>query len=274
MAVLAVTLFLLVYLVVLGRTGPQPVSEADQWLLAGVSVAGLIVWGVELILKLVGYGAKLFLLDWRRALQLVCYVSLLADAVGQRGVALVYLRCLELMHNLDAVLVLLPARAACWRVCEMSVRTMRSSRRMVNSIFMTLRAMLPIICMLTVFVVLLALLGHSLFGNSRMDHLRNRCVATMPNQSDRVAPSWQAQEAGEVGQDRFSGWTRTQDGRLVETVPWAQNPLQDSSTSIQPLLAVVMTFMHDLHLAVVGRRSVALSDTLSCRHNLRHIVQT
>ena len=40
MAVLTVTLFLLVYLVVLGRTGPQPDSEEDRWLLAGVSVAG------------------------------------------------------------------------------------------------------------------------------------------------------------------------------------------------------------------------------------------
>jgi hypothetical protein len=245
MTVLVLTLFLLAYLVVLAWTGPQPDSEEDRRLLAGVSIAGLIVWGVELKLKLVGYGAKLLLLDGWRFLQLVCYVSLLAEAcLGFRGVALVYLRCFQLVHDIDAILVLLPTRDASWRVWEMTVRTMGSARRMVNSIFLTFTAMAPIICMITVFVVLLALLGHSFFGDTKRDNLRNRCVIAMPNRAEGLAPSWQGRETGEVGRADFSTVMHTKDGSLVETVPWAradQISLQDSPTFVQPLLAVVMT---------------------------------
>ena len=243
MTVLVLTFFLLAYLVLLAWTGPQPDSEEDRRVLAGVSIAGLIVWGVELKLKLVGYGAKLFLLDGWRFLQLVCYVSLLAEAcLGFRGVALVYLRCFQLVHDIDTILVLLPTGDASWRVWEMTVRTMGSARRIVNSMFLTLTEMAPIICMITVFVVLLALLGHSLFGDTERDHLRNRCVTTMTNRAEGFAPSWQGRETGEVGQADFSTAMYTKDGRLVETVPWArvdQISLQDSPTSVQPLLAVV-----------------------------------
>ena len=67
--VLITTFVLLVYLAVLSMTGPEPEGDgADgrKKLLFSVSLAGLLVWGFELQLKLVGYGMQLFFRDgWR-----------------------------------------------------------------------------------------------------------------------------------------------------------------------------------------------------------------
>ena len=100
------TLFLVVYLVVIAVTGPQPDqadSALDQKLLMGVSIAGIIVWGFELSLKFVSFGRKLFFLDAWRCLQLVCYLTLLADVCGSSGVAIVYIRAVELMSRFETI---------------------------------------------------------------------------------------------------------------------------------------------------------------------------
>ena len=104
--VLISTLFLVVYLVVIAVTGPQPDqadSPLDQKLLMGVSIAGIIVWGFELSLKFVSFGRKLFFLDAWRCLQLVCYLTLLADVCGSSGVAIVYIRAVELMSRFETI---------------------------------------------------------------------------------------------------------------------------------------------------------------------------
>jgi len=100
------TLFLVVYLVVIAVTGPQPDqadSALDQKLLMGVSIAGIIVWGFELSLKFVSFGRKLFFLDAWRCLQFVCYLTLVADVCGSSGVAIVYIRAVELMSRFETI---------------------------------------------------------------------------------------------------------------------------------------------------------------------------
>jgi hypothetical protein len=104
--VLISTHFLVVYLVVIAVTGPQPDradSPLDQKLLMGVSIAGIIVWGFELSLKFVSFGRKLFFLDAWRCLQFVCYLTLLADVCGSSGVAIVYIRAVELMSRFETI---------------------------------------------------------------------------------------------------------------------------------------------------------------------------
>ena len=111
--VLISTLFLVVYLVVIAVTGPQPDqadSALDQKLLMGVSIAGIIVWGFELSLKFVSFGRKLFFLDAWRCLQFVCYLTLLADVCGGSGVAIVYIRAVELMSRLETIANFLVSR--------------------------------------------------------------------------------------------------------------------------------------------------------------------
>lgn len=109
---------------------------------------------------------------------------------------------------------------------------------MVHTVFLALSNVLPITCMLFVFVVLMALLGHSSFGTSKTDFLRNRCVVeTLPRQGLHI-PFMELQE-GQIASGRSSLWVHSDDGRLVETVPWAQGVRKNSTALLTPLHAVV-----------------------------------
>ena len=102
--VLMTTLLLSAYLCVLAvSVTPERDKEHGQALLMGVSISGLLVWAVELQLKLVGYGRTFACNGWRM-LELLSYLSLVADVCGARGVAFVYLRAIELPKRYDVVL--------------------------------------------------------------------------------------------------------------------------------------------------------------------------
>ena len=145
------------YLCILSFTGPRPDDGTpdEQRLLLGMSAAGLVVWGMELHIKLVSYGLVSFFLDGFRCVQFLSYLSLLVDVFWQPGVAFVYLRALEVMHNFDVCLqAVQETKASSWGLFNLAVRLANSARRLMRTIFVTLSALLPVTCMLMVFVVL------------------------------------------------------------------------------------------------------------------------
>ena len=214
-------------------------------------------------------------------LQLFAFISLVLDVCWRQGVGLVYLRAIELMNCFDALLQVLPSAASSFHVVEMTQRTMKSGKftsdnccamlappttlldflthsltfcntgkRMVHTVFLALSNVLPITCMLVVFVVLCALLGHSFFGTTKTDFLRNRCVVEMLPRHGSHVPFMEIQE-GQVASGRSSFWVHADDGRLVETVPWAQVVLKNSTASSKPLHAVVRATFH-IFFAILG----------------------
>ena len=100
--------------------------------------------------------------------------------------------------------------------------------------------------------LLQALLGHSLFGNSKTDYLRNRCVTQVQylalRESSEVEPSW----------------LRLLDGQLVETRPWElastnfAEPVEhasDASPSETPRLALAQPEAHCSNSSLHGTHS-------------------
>jgi hypothetical protein len=221
MFALVTTLYLLVYLAVLVVTGPRPDKAEEQKLLLQVSFVGVVIWGIELQLKVFGLGVTIFFLNGWHVLQLVSYVSLLADICGLRGIALVYLRCLELMRHLAKIFQLVPVRYTSSHVWEMTIRTVTSGNRMVRTVFLTLLALPPILCMFTVFLLLLALLGHNLFGTPKADFLRNRCVTETSPYADAVTVFLQqhAKEVGEIEAGKSSSLVHTMTGGQLRLYP-------------------------------------------------------
>ena len=145
------------YLCVLSISGPRPDAgwPDEHKLLLGISAAGLLLWGVELYIKLVSYGILAFFHDGWRCVQLISYISLLVDVFFHPGVAFVYLRALEVMHNFDVCLqAVQETKASSWGLFNLAVRLANSARRQMRTIFVTLSALLPVTCMLMVFVVL------------------------------------------------------------------------------------------------------------------------
>jgi hypothetical protein len=131
----------------------------DQRLLLGVSIAGLLVWGIEMYIKLVSYGAA-YISDGWRCVQLLAYFSLLVDVLGYPGVAFIYIRAMEVTRNLD--LCLQDPKVYSRRPVEMTAHMIKSSSRMIRIVFLALSSLPPVFCMLTVFVILQV---HALFGH-------------------------------------------------------------------------------------------------------------
>ena len=116
---------------------------------------------------------------------------------------------------------------------------------MIHAIFLTLTSTLPILCITLVFVVLLALLGHQLFGSKDADFLRNRCVTDFSSNHagqviihDLLDPSNEAKYDGEVSPNK-SSCVFMDDGLPVVLVPWALAGQSVVDICTQALLAVV-----------------------------------
>ena len=253
--VLMTTLLLSAYLCVLAVT-VTPEREHGQELRMGVSISGLLVWAVELQLKLVGYGRTFTCNGWRM-LELLSYLSLVADVCGARGVAFVYLRAIELPKRYDVVLnffqdrivhfrrhfsqgvdreVIGPEKDRSSSTVGMFAKVSKSSKQMVQTVLLTASSMLPVLCMITIFVMLMALLGKNFFGTPKsLSSLRNRCVTQVCGR-----PGMETPEQGQTWESRSSRWITTDDGRIVDSVAWAV----DCDELAQPSLAIVQPESH------------------------------
>ena len=115
---------------------------------------------------------------------------------------------------------------------------------MIHAIFLTLTSTLPILFITLVFVVLLALLGHQLFGSKDADFLRNRCVTDFSSNHGQVIihdlldPSNEAKDDGEFSPNK-SSCVFMDDGLPVVLVPWALAGQSVVDICTQALLAVV-----------------------------------
>lgn len=140
----------------LSITGPKPDQRRpdDQRLLLGVSIAGLLVWGIELSIKVVSYGPA-YVSDGWRCVQFLAYFSLLIDVLGYPGVAFIYIRAMEVTRNLDLCLqAVQDPKVSSRRPIEMIARMMKSSHRMIRTVFLALASLPPAFCMLTFFVIM------------------------------------------------------------------------------------------------------------------------
>ena len=122
---------------------------------------------------------------------------------------------------------------------------------MIHAIFLTLTSTLPILFITLVFVVLLALLGHQLFGSKDADFLRNRCVTDFSLKDagqviihDLLDPSNEAKDDGEFSPSKSSACV-LDDGLVddgisaVVLVPWALAGQSVVDICTQALFAVV-----------------------------------
>jgi len=117
---------------------------------------------------------------------------------------------------------------------------------MIHAIFLTFTSVLPISFITLVFVVLLALLGHQLFGSKDADSLRNRCVTDFSLNDagqviihDLLDPSNEAKDDGEFSPNKSSACVFMDDGLPVVLVPWALAGQSVVDICTQALLAVV-----------------------------------
>jgi hypothetical protein len=115
---------------------------------------------------------------------------------------------------------------------------------MIHAIFLTLTSTLPILFITLVFVVLLALLGHQLFGSKDADFLRNRCVTDFSSNHagqviihDLLDPSNEAKDDGEFSPN--TSCVFMDDGLPVVLEPWALAGQSVVDICTQALLAVV-----------------------------------